>query len=267
MRWWLIPDQCLLMKTRDISLFPALPEWTLIRGAHSCSTASLVNVHSAGGTSLEAADSPPAAKFHSGCCDPGHPILALCRRVSHPLLATLWRLLIFQAPLSLTILSQHICAGAFSFRLYLHIKAHFSFPSKNRMVIFLKTQTHAFFYLRSFEDLLCCPDAAFQFLSSLSSFLSCQQIDFFYYSAPFCPVFVDCLSDVQLHSCYFLPDPCCELCGQLAKTMVRLCAPAQQDSCKRHSYSDCEPPSDSSHAEGQTMQFSLQPLLLQPGWH
>lgn len=179
MRWWLIPDQCLLMKTRDISLFPALPEWTLIRGAHSCSTASLVNVHSAGGTSLEAADSPPAAKSHSGCCDPGHPIPALCRRVSHPLLATLWRLLIFQAPLSLTILSQHICAGAFSFRLYLHIKAHFSFPSKNRMVIFLKTQTHAFFYLRSFEDLLCCPDAAFQFLSSLSSFLSCQQIDFF----------------------------------------------------------------------------------------
>lgn len=91
------------------------------------------------------------------------------------LLATLWRLLIFQAPLSSAILSPHICAGAFSFCLYLHIKAHFLFSSKNRMVIFLKTQTHAFLNLRSFEDLVCSPDAIFQFRSSLSSSFSCEQ--------------------------------------------------------------------------------------------
>lgn len=75
-----------------------------------------------------------------------------------PLLATLWRVMIIQAPLSLTILFQHMCAGAFSFHLLSHIKAHFLFSSKKRMVIFIKPQTHAFLYLRSFEDLACSPD-------------------------------------------------------------------------------------------------------------
>lgn len=72
-----------------------------------------------------------------------------------PLLATLWRLMIIQAPLSLTILFQHMCAGAFSFHLFLHIKAHFLFSSKNRMVILIKPQPHAVLYLRSFEDTAC----------------------------------------------------------------------------------------------------------------
>lgn len=43
-------------------LFPSLPEWTLIRESYQCATASILNVHSAGGTSVEASANSPAAK-------------------------------------------------------------------------------------------------------------------------------------------------------------------------------------------------------------
>lgn len=117
------------MKTGDISSCPALPEWTLIRGAHWWFTGQCA--HSAGVTSLEATASPPAEKPPSEwvmwAIQSRHCARELRANHTSPLLASLWRLLIFQAPLSLTILSQHICAGAFSFCLYLHIKAHFFF--------------------------------------------------------------------------------------------------------------------------------------------
>lgn len=132
----LILDQCFYML--GMFYFP----W-VIRGA------SLLVVRGTGGASLQYTCSRQSYS--------DDPIKASCNekvcRGKTSLLAGLWSVLIFQARLVLHIFSQRICAGSgVSFRLHLHIKAPFLFPSKGRMVIFLQSRNPEFFWMWSFED-------------------------------------------------------------------------------------------------------------------
>lgn len=121
--------------------------------------ASLLVVRGTGGTGRR-----PTCSQQSHSDD---PIRALCNekkvcRGKVSLLAGLWSVLILQARLVLKIFSRHICAGSgVSFRLHLHIKAHFFFPSKGRIVIFLQSRNSAFLCMWFFWLCICCPSAFF----------------------------------------------------------------------------------------------------------
>lgn len=111
----------------------------MIRGAFWRAAASLLVVCGTGGSSLQ---STCSQQSHSDDTIEALCIKKVCRG-KITLLAGFWSMHIF---------SQLICAGSgVSFRLHLQIKAHFLFPSKGRMVIFLQSRNPAFLCMWSFD--------------------------------------------------------------------------------------------------------------------
>ncbi len=244
------------MKTWDISSFQAPPEWTQIRGACWWATASPVSMQSTGGTSLKLTASPTAAESHSLCCDQ-------CRHCAGD---RVWRD-------SYTLLSLLLFEGCWFFKLhwawpfYLSTYVQGPFPSvcsriskptfissKNRMVIFSKSQTHAFLNLWPFEDLLCSLDVIFHFSFFLPQLwtnsiffkvpvtavlhLSC---DFLFSAFVAAHRIVDCLELCSHVLSFHCQTPAaCSVASQ--QTQWRGCVLLLNRNPKKcHSYSDCRP--------------------------